>query len=972
MSKGLVSRFILPLLGVLAAFTPFARTAVQNRIVSNIDENSRVSLQHTVSPRALAARDNGSAPGNQTLSTLTMHFGMTPAQQVALTQLLVDLQNPSSPKYHQWLTPEQFRAQFGLSASDLAKITSWLTKQGFTITGTARSSTFVTFTGTVAQVQQAFGTSIHSVSIDGEQHIANLTDPVLPAAIAGVVSNISGLNDFKVKSRARVRAVPAPNAVRPQYTSSISGSHYIAPGDFNTIYDINPLLQSSFNGSGVTIAVMGQTDISLADVAAFRSASGLTANIPTVKVYGQDPGTVAADLDEAQLDVEWSGAVAPSASILFVTSTDVLNTSLVQAIDNKVAPIISISYGLCENAASVASLDSFNQLFQQANAYGITIVGPAGDSGATDCDAQVATAAQGLAVDFPASSPFVTGAGGTMFNEGTTTGATQYWSANNGTDSGSAISYIPETVWNETSATNGLSAGGGGASAFFGKPSWQVGTGVPADFSRDVPDIALNSASGHDGYLFCSSGSCTNGYRDAAGNLNVVGGTSVAAPTFAGILALVEQKIGPGSTGAYGVGNANPTIYGMANSTYYNTVFHDITTGTNASPCYVGTANCPNGGSIGYTATQGYDLATGWGSVDVFNFANTWSLVTPTGDSTTNCTPVTTAAPSPANPCPLLSMTTVALPSGTPQCGTTAGGNVTLNVTVANASQGTGTPPTPTGTVQLLVDGKPVTGATAMLSGGTATLTLNTASLTSGGHNVSVAYSGDTAFRESKGTLLNASNTNTSTIALFDVVSATQADFSLTPCISNVTVVRGGTAPGVTFTFTPFNGFQGSIAVSTVVDTPVSASYTFSVNPVVINSSAAGTTSLVLTASQTSSKTTTGMLKLASTTPPAKTKPWYIAGSGASLACLILVASPRRRRRFGALVVVLLSVAALSASGCGGSSSSSSGSGGSGGGTPPPVVTDAAPGTYNITVTGVATTPTGNIVHSTTVVFTVQ
>ena len=965
MSKGLVSRFVFPLLGVLAAFTPFAHTAVQNRIVANIDENSRVSLQHTVSPRALAARDIGSAPGNQTLSTLTMHFGMTSAQQAALTQLLVDLQNPSSPKYHQWLTPEQFKAQFGLSASDLAKITSWLTKQGFTITSTARSSTFVTFTGTVAQVQQAFGTSIHNVSIDGEQHIANLTDPVLPAAIAGVVSNISGLNDFKVKSRARVRTVPAPSAVRPQYTSSMTGTHYIAPGDFNTIYDINPLLQSSVNGSGVTIAVVGQTDISLADVAAFRSASGLPANNPTVKVYGQDPGTVAADVDEAQLDVEWSGAIAPSASIIFATSTDVLNTSLVQAIDNKLAPIISISYGLCESSATVAALNSFNQLFQQANSYGITIVGPAGDSGATDCDFSTASATQGLAVDFPASSPFVTGAGGTMFNEGNTTGATQYWSASNGTDSGSAISYIPETVWNETSTANGLSAGGGGASAFFGKPSWQIGTGVPTDFSRDVPDIALNSASSHDGYLFCSSGSCTNGYRDAQGNLNVVGGTSVAAPTFAGILALVEQKIGPGSTGAYGVGNANPTIYGVANSTYYNTAFHDITTGTNASPCTVGTANCPNGGSIGYTAAQGYDLATGWGSVDVFNFANTWSLVTPTGDSTTNCTPVTTAVPSPANPCPLLSVTTVTLPSSTPQCGNSGGGNVTFNISVANASIGTGNPPTPTGTVQLLVDGVAM-GSPVALSSATAALTLNTGSLSSGGHNVSVAYSGDTKFRESKGTLQNASGT----IALFDVVSTTKADFSLTPCIANVTVARGGTAPGITLTLTPFNGFQGSIALSSVVDTPVSASYTFSVNPVVINSSAAGTTSLVLTASQTSSKTTTGMLKVASTTPPARTKPWYIAGSGASLACLILVALPRRRRRFGALVVVLLSVAALSASGCGGGSSSSSSGGG--GGTTPPVVTNATPGTYNITVTGVATTSTGNIVHSTTVVFTVQ
>ena len=963
-----VSRFALPAFGLLAALTPFAHAAaVQNRILSNID-GTRVPVEHTVSPRALLAKDLGAAPGNQPLTALSLRFNMTSAQQAALTQLLIDQQNPSSPKYHQWLTPEQFGAQFGLSASDQAKVKSWLSAQGFTVTGTSRSSTFVTFTGTVAQVQQAFGTSIHSVTtVDGEQHIANLTDPVLPAAIAGVVSHISGLNDFKLKSRARVRTVAAPDAVQPRFTSSTTGSHYIAPGDFYTIYDVNPLLQSSINGAGVKIAVMGETDISLTDVAAFRAASGLPANNPTVMLYGPDPGSVSSEVDEAQLDVEWSGAVAPSASIIFVNSNDVLNVSLPNAIDNNLAPIVSISYGACETGNPLAALNSFNQLFQQANAQGITIVGPAGDSGATDCDGEAATATQGLAVDFPASSPFVTGAGGTMFNEGSTTGATQYWSASNGTTSGSALSYIPETVWNESSAANGLAAGGGGASAFFAKPSWQVGTGVPADSSRDVPDIALNAASSHDGYLFCSQGSCTNGYRNASGTLNVVGGTSVSTPTFAGILALMEQKIGPGPTGAYGVGNANPVIYGLANSTYYNTVFHDVTTGNNESPCAAGTPNCPDGGSVGYSATTGYDMATGWGSIDAFNLANTWKLATPTGSSATNnCTPVTAANPSPANPCPLLSSTTLSTTS--PQCGISGGANVTINITVANASIGVGTPPTPTGTVQLLVDGAAV-GAPVALSSGAASLAFGTSGLSSGGHNVSVAYSGDMHYGGSKGELIGPDGN----VSPIDVVSATQADFSLTPCNAPVTVVSGGVAPGVTFTFTPFNGFQGSIGLTTVVDGPLAASYSFSVNPVVINSTTAGTTSFVLTASQSNAKTGTGMLKISSATPHAGSRPWYVVGSGASLACLLLVTIPRRRR-WGALLVVMLSVAALSASGCGGSSSSSSSTGGTGtGGTGTTGVTNAARGTYNVTVTGTATSATGtSIVHSATVTFVVQ
>ena len=163
---------------------------------------------------------------------------MTPAQQADLTQLLAAQLNPSSPNYHQWLTPEQFGARFGLSSSDLAKVTAWLTGQGFTITSVARSSTFVTFSGTVALAQQAFGTTIHNVSLNGEQHISNLTDPTLPSAIAGVVNAVTGLNDFKPKSRSRARTVGIDPS-QPLFTQTVGGvtSHYISPADLYTIYD---------------------------------------------------------------------------------------------------------------------------------------------------------------------------------------------------------------------------------------------------------------------------------------------------------------------------------------------------------------------------------------------------------------------------------------------------------------------------------------------------------------------------------------------------------------------------------------------------------------------------------------------------------------------------------------------------------------------------------------------------------------
>jgi len=960
-SRSLFSN-ILPVVGLVFALSPLGHAVSPNRIAA-VAAESRAALPHTVSPRVKNAADLGSAPSDRVLDNLTLRFNMTAAQQVALTQLLSDQQNPSSPRYHQWLTPEQFGAQFGLSSADLAKVSAWLTSQGFTITGVARSSTFITFKGTVDQAQRAFHTSIHSMNLNGEQHFANTTDAVLPASIAGVVSTITGLNNFRLKSRAVPRIVKT-DLLNPDYTSSVSGGHFIAPGDFYTIYDSNALVSNGITGAGIglcpgqpagscggyDIAVMGQVDLSLADVAAFRAASGLPANAPTVVLAGTtDPGSPTSstsvpstgDLSEAQLDVEWSGASAPGAKIVYVNSTDVINISLPSAIDANLAPIITISYGECEAAAGISGMDAFSQLFQQANAQGITIVGPSGDSGATDCDYQTATATQGLAVDFPGSSPFVTSAGGTMFNDGTATGATSYWSATNGASSGSALSYIPETVWNETTSS-ALGAGGGGASAFNSKPVWQTGTGVPNDSARDVPDISLNAASNHDGYLFCVQGSCTNGYRDAAGTLSVVGGTSVAAPSFAGILALVEQKNGTR------IGNANPILYALANSTYYNGVFHDITSGNNNSPCEAGTPNCPSGGSIGYTAGTGYDLATGWGTIDATNLAAKWTLVTPVVDVDATRT---------------ISQTTLTTTSSI--CGI-SGGSLPLTVKVINGTfDSNGNPivgSVPTGTVQLLVDNAAV-GAPVALSNGTAALTLDTSALSSGGHTVSVLYSGDTTYAGSRGTLLGSDGSLTP----IDVVSTTSPDFSITPCTASTTARAGGVAPGVVLTFTPFQGFTGPITLSVSTNQSVTASYSFSpalssTNTITIASASVPVT-LTLSAFQSSAKTATAKLKVASNHPPAMKLPWYVAGSGATLACMFLLVLPRRRR-WGALLAVIISVGAIGAGGCGSSSSSSTSP------TSPtqPVVTNAAPGTYTIAVTAVA----GNVSHHATILFTVQ
>ena len=399
----LLLSFATLFVGLAGTFSPVPAAAqgrIPNRIDTAVSSSRMVAIPGSIHPRALQSTDLGPLAGDTHLPGMSLHFTPSAAQQAEIDQLLADLQDPASPRYHQWLTPQQYAAQFGLSSSDLAKITAWLSSQGLTVTGVANGGSFVTFDGTVAQVQTAFATSIHSLSLNGETHFANVTSISVPSAFAGVVGNVSGLHDFRLKPRVHT------SFVKPQFTSSVSGNPYIAPGDIYTIYDMNPLLSSSsLPGANMTIAVTGQVDISPYDVTTFRAASGLNVNPPTVQlvpsaVYGGcDPGTPASyniacvgkypptsnDLAESSIDVEWSGAMAPYATVLFVTSQDVF-LSMQYAIDTNVAPIVTTSYGNCEAAWGTTDMNMANQFSQQANAQGQTILVAAGDAGATDCD----------------------------------------------------------------------------------------------------------------------------------------------------------------------------------------------------------------------------------------------------------------------------------------------------------------------------------------------------------------------------------------------------------------------------------------------------------------------------------------------------------------------------------------------------------------------------------------------------------
>ncbi len=598
MNHGFRRLAILSLICGVSAASLFAQT---DRLRAAIDNRQRVALHGFVHPSARAVNDGGAVDDAFVLPSITMAFQPSAAQQADLDQLLAQQQDPASPNFHKWLTPEEYADRFGISASDLGKVNAWVKSQGFQIANTARGRNWIAFSGTAGQVQSAFQTSIHRYTRNGATHYANSGEPSIPAALGGLVSGIRGLSDFKMKPHLR-------KAMTAQYV--LNGRRTIAPSDFATIYDVAPLYAAGVDGTGQKIAVVGQTAIKLSDITTFRNTFGLsTINLQQVKA-GADPGISSDDLPEADLDIEWSSAVATNATIVYVYSGDVW-TSALYAVDNNLAPVITMSYGTCEQS-DLGDLPAFRAVAQQANTEGITWLAASGDLAAADCEDQSASIAQnGLAVDVPGSIPEITSMGGTTLSEG----SGSYWTSDN-----KALSYIPETIWNDTAINGELTGGGGGASVYFSRPGWQTGPGVPSDAFRHVPDLALSASADHDGY-----------YVYTGGSANIYGGTSVAAPAMAGIVALLNHYlVSTGIQQTAGLGNMNPALYRLGQNA--PGVFHDVFAGTNAVPCAVGSPNCTTG-VMGIAAGANYDAASGWGSVDAANLVHQWSSQAPSASA---------------------------------------------------------------------------------------------------------------------------------------------------------------------------------------------------------------------------------------------------------------------------------------------------------------------------------------------------
>jgi hypothetical protein len=735
------------------------------QITQAIDETRLTTLHGNTHPLANTSNDRGVAPASTPSKRMLMVLRRSDASEKALKQYIDDAHNPASPSFHRWLKPGDVGTGFGPAEEDVRQVTGWLAAHGFSVDKVHPGKTVIEFSGTTGQVKEAFHTEIHQYMVNGVLHTANSGDPQIPAALAPAIAGFASLNNFDVKTNLKVKGAaeytPSSKAVQPQWTEPAVGGVYfaLAPGDFNVQYDV----PSAYTGAGYTIGIIGASNVDVGLVNSYRSVFGLPANPPQVVVDGDDPGQNGA-ATESYLDVEAAGSVAAAATVVLYTSassalSDGLFTAAIRAVNDDTADALSMSYGGCEAGLGTTNL-FFYQLWQQAAAQGQTVMVSAGDGGAAGCDNfdSEISAEEGLAVSGFASTPYNVAVGGTDFyysayNQGNTLLNIQlatYWNKTSTTNPAtSLLQRIPEQPWNVPQGLNtdganriGIVAGSGGASSCslvvasvygntclggYAKPSWQSGTGVPADGVRDLPDVSLFASNGYN-YSFwpiCALATDCTTTNASTGSVAItaVGGTSASSPAFAGIMALVDQAMKSRQ------GQANYTLYALA--AQKPAVFHDVAVGSNKVPClygYISDTGCGydsavGGYDLGYAAGTGYDQASGLGSVDVSALISNWNTVTFKPTNTT------------------LSLSSSSI---------THGQSVTVKANVTPSS-GSGTP---TGAVALV---SKVSGATTQTGLGDLTLSAGAASspvtsLPGGTYTVFADYSGDSVYAASQST----------------------------------------------------------------------------------------------------------------------------------------------------------------------------------------------------------------------------
>jgi subtilase family serine protease len=632
--------FIVLLLSAIVLIAQTNRRAPA-LIRESIDETRLVTLGGNTRPEANAENDRGAVSDDLAMNHMLLQLKRSPEGEQAVEKMIAQLHDPQSPNFHKWITASDFGRNYGLADTDIQAVRGWLESHGFTVNSVYPNGMVIDFSGTAGQVEAAFHTSIHNLSVKGVPHLANVSDPQVPAAVAPAIAGIVSLSDFRPHKMSR-----------PKYTFTSQGyqTWAVVPADMAIIYDFNPLFAKGITGAGQTIAVIEDTDLySSQDWTTFRSTFGLsqyTSGSLVTEHPAPASGTnnciapgVNSDDVEAILDAEWASAAAPDAAVIVAACANTATSGLLIAGENlvnasKPPGILSISYGECESYNGASGNAAVNALYQQAVAEGISVFTAAGDEGAASCDAGEATATLGISVSALSSSQYDVAVGGTDFGD-TVNGTTdKYWSNTNTATYGSALSYIPEIPWNGSCAgslvstylgystpygpdgfcsstlaiQNGLVevvGGSGGPSNCatgvpsisgvtsgsckgYAKPTWQTGlSGIPNDGVRDIPDIAMFASNGLWGHyaIMCYSDESNGGApcTGAPSNWTGIGGTSIASPVMAGIQALVNQSAGGNQ------GNPNPVYYALAVSV--PTVFHSVTSGDMTVNCG-GTQNC--------------------------------------------------------------------------------------------------------------------------------------------------------------------------------------------------------------------------------------------------------------------------------------------------------------------------------------------------------------------------------------------
>jgi subtilase family serine protease len=506
-----------------------------------------VTLADNAAPLINSARTGDVAADRPITAALSLKLH----NQQALEKFLADVQNPASPQYHRFLSPAQFNARFGPTQADVDKAVSFLGKAGLAGIEVSGNRQAITFTGSAAQLESAFRTRIGNYhdQASGRDFFANDAVPAVPASVSDVVGGVVGLDDHAVRTHSS-KPLAQPNVVKS-----------VTPPVLKTAYGTSGL---SATGSGVNVGFVEFDGYQKSNITKYDSTYGLSAGpVTTVGVSGANYDSSPGDGQiEVELDIEVVHALAAAASdyVYEAPNSSAGELAMYQKIasDAKVN-VVSISWGACESAEGSSAAKSVSSAIATGTAEGISYFAAAGDDGTTDCYRQTGSAAKG--VDFPASSPNVSGVGGTKLTVTSSNG------------------YSSEAVWNDG---NSGGSTGGGISTVFTAPSWQSSQSTTY---RKVPDVAAD-ASPTSGY-----------YIYSAGTWETVGGTSGATPLWAAFAALQNQVHGGE------LGNLNPKFYSIGNGSSYGTGFHDVTSGNNTLH-----------GTTGFSAGTGYDQVTGWGS----------------------------------------------------------------------------------------------------------------------------------------------------------------------------------------------------------------------------------------------------------------------------------------------------------------------------------------------------------------------